>query len=63
MLQLKQALTKAYSLYDFGGQWGLVTKVNLILQKCSMYPVLTWSEFRADMHQAFMVNGHYTKYE
>ena len=26
-------------------------------------PVLTWSEFRSDMHQAVMVNGHYTKYE
>ena len=28
-----------------------------------MYPVLRWSEFRPDMHQAFIVNGHYTKYE
>ena len=28
-----------------------------------MYPVLACSEFRPDMYQAFMVNGHYTKYE
>ena len=25
-----------------------------------MYPVLTLSEFRPDMYQAFMGNGHYT---
>ena len=29
-----------------------------------MYPVLIQSEFRPDMHhQAFIVNGHYTKYQ
>ena len=30
-----------------------------------IYLVSTWSEFRCDMHQAFMVNDHYmyTKYE
>ena len=28
----------------------------------SFYPGLTWSEFRPDIHQAF-INGHYRKYE
>ena len=27
-----------------------------------MYPVLAWSEFRPNMHQALMVNGHYKTY-
>ena len=26
-----------------------------------MYPVLPWSEFRPDLHQAFMINVHYTQ--
>ena len=29
----------------------------------SIYPVLTWSQFRPDMHEAFMVHGHDTKNE
>ena len=48
------------------GQWGFVTRVTLILQKWLNVPCfdkLTWSEFRSYMYQAFMVNGHYTKYE
>ena len=48
------------------------TDVQILLKACggkkqvrngSMYTVLTWSEFRPNMYQAFMVNGHYTKYE
>ena len=25
--------------------------------------VITWNDFRPDMHQTFMVYGNYTKYE
>ena len=34
-----------------------------IAKMAQIYPVLTWGEFRSEIHQAFMVNGHYTKYE
>ena len=37
-------------------QWGYVTKVN---KNGSIYPVSTLNEFRLDMHQAFIVHGHY----
>ena len=35
----------------------------VISKKCSIYHVVTQSEFRPDMDHAFMVIGHYTKYE
>ena len=35
----------------------------LVLQKSSILLVLAWSQVRFVMHQAFMVHGHYTKYE
>ena len=43
-------------------QWGFLAKVNYC-KNGSIYPVLTWSQFRPDMHQAFMVHGDYTKYD
>ena len=32
-------------------------------KNASICPFLTWSEFRFDKNQTFMVNGHYTKQE
>ena len=40
---MKQVLTKAYSLYDWG-QWGFLAKVNYC-KHGSIYPVLTEGEF------------------
>ena len=45
------------------GSVGISNKSQVNAASGSMHPVLTWSELRPDMHQAFMVNGHYTKYE
>ena len=52
---------KAYYLHDWG-QWRFLAKVNYC-KNSSIYHVLTWSQLRPDMHQAFMVHGDYTKYE
>ena len=52
-------MTKAYSPHDFRSVWiSNKSKFNTT-KNGSIYPVLTWSEFRPDMHQAFMVNGQY----
>ena len=62
-LSEKHALTKAYSLHDLRVV-GIYSKSELNTAKMAhLYPVMTWAEFRSDMHQAFIVNGHYTKYE
>ena len=58
----KQALREAYSVH-YLRSWGVLIMVNLYCKNGSLYPVLTWSEFIPDMHQACMVNDHYTKYE
>ena len=44
------------------GQWGFLTNMNYCKDGLNN-PVLTWIQFRPDMHLAFMVHGHYTKYE
>ena len=44
------------------GHWGFQAKVNYS-KIGSLYPFLTWWQFRHDMHQAFMVHGHYTRNE
>ena len=63
-LKSKQALTKAYSLPHVLRLVGVSNKSEFICGKNDlMYIVLTWSEFRPDTHQVFMVNGYYTKYE
>ena len=46
---------KVYSLHGLRSM-GFLTKVNLILYKWLNGPSF-------DMHQAFIVNGHYAKYE
>ena len=61
----QQALTKAYSRH-YLGQKGLLAKVNYCKNSSIytvIYPVLTWSQFRPDMHQDFMVCGQDAKYE
>ena len=50
-LKCKQALTKAYSMPDFR-LVGNKSKFNTA--KMAQFTILTWSEFRPDMHQAFM---------
>ena len=57
-----QALTNIF-LHDLRSV-GIYNKSEFnTIKMAQPYPVLTWKEFRSDMHQAFMVNGHYTKYE
>ena len=58
----KPALTKAYSLPDLRSV-GISNKSEFNTAKITQFSVFIWSEFRPDMHQAFMVNAHYTKYE
>ena len=59
MQTFDHALTKAYSLHDLQlRSVGISNKG----KNGSIYPVLTWGEFRSDMYQTFIVNGHYTKH-
>ena len=57
---LKQALTKAYSPHDLRSV-GISNKSEFNTAKMAQCTILTWSEFRPDMHKAFMVNDHHTK--
>ena len=60
LCQNKQALTKVYSPHDLRSV-GISNKSEFNSAKMGpIYPVLTWDEFRPDMHQAFMVDGYYT---
>ena len=56
----QQALTKAYSLHDFMSV-GISNKSEFHTAKMAHF-ITFMVEFRPDMHQAFMVTGHYTKY-
>ena len=58
-------ISKIYTAVMAWGPVGILTKVHVIssLQNGSIYPILKLNEFRPDMHQAFMVHGHYTRYE
>ena len=63
--KVQQVLTKAYSPHDLRSvcifsksEFNTCTAKN-----GSMYPFLTSNELVADMYQALVVNGHYTKYE
>ena len=53
--------TSAYSSPDWG-QWWFLTKMNCC-KSGSIYSVLTWRQFRVEMHQAVVVHGHYTRYK
>ena len=49
-------MTKVYFTHDWG-QLVFLAKMNYCTSG-SLYPVLTWSEFRPDMHQDFMIHSH-----
>ena len=42
---------------------GIFNKSKFNTAKIAQFAILPWTKFRPDMHQAFMVSGHYTKYE
>ena len=46
------------------GQWGSLTKVNLLLQtKIAQFTLFCHGVNLGDIYQAFMVIGHYSKIE
>ena len=49
-------------MHDFRSV-GISNKSEFNTAKIAQFIVLTWSEFRHDMHQAFIVNGHCGKYQ